>query len=170
MDYLVKSGNPEKQRTGCVIVGVFDRRKPSVPAATLDRAAGGALGRALRRGDLDGKSGQTLALHALPKLHCDRVLLVGTARPGLPDRWASGVDRLDHAHRMLLRRLGPKDLVRLLAIQVAANYPTYVDVGDVPGDVLDAKKRELLDARARLAVRIVSMPCSSHRGGLGAQI
>jgi leucyl aminopeptidase len=80
MDYFVKSGNPEKQRAGCVVVGVFDRRKPSAPAATLDRAAAGALGRALRRGDLDGKAGQTLVLHGVPKVYCDRVLLVGLGR------------------------------------------------------------------------------------------
>jgi elongation factor Ts len=37
-------------------------------------------------------------------------------------------------------------LVRDLAIQVAATYPTYVDVTDIPADVLDAKRAELLAA------------------------
>ncbi len=80
MHHLVKSGNPAKQRAGCVIVGVFDRRAPSDPAAALDKASGGALGSALRRGDLDGKPGQTLVLHHVPKLPADRVLLVGLGR------------------------------------------------------------------------------------------
>ncbi|MGH8443021.1 MAG: leucyl aminopeptidase [Nevskiaceae bacterium] len=80
MHHLVKSGNPAKQRSGCVIVGVFDRRGLTDPAAALDKASGSALGSALRRGDLDGKSGQTLLLHPLPKLSCDRVLLVGLGR------------------------------------------------------------------------------------------
>ena len=80
MHSLVKSGHPAKQRSGCVIVGVFDRRAPSEPAAALDRASGNALGSALRRGDLDGKAGQVLLLHHVPRLVADRVLLVGLGR------------------------------------------------------------------------------------------
>jgi serine/threonine protein kinase/tetratricopeptide (TPR) repeat protein len=44
-----------------------------------------------------------------------RVLLVGTGRPGLPAEWTSGLDRLGHASRISLGRLGPKDLQGLLA-------------------------------------------------------
>ncbi|MBI3172018.1 MAG: leucyl aminopeptidase, partial [Hydrocarboniphaga effusa] len=80
MNYSVKSGNPEKQRVGCVIVGIYDRRKPSEAAETLDQACGGAISSALRRGDLDGKSGRSLILHNLPHMFCDRVLLVGLGR------------------------------------------------------------------------------------------
>jgi tetratricopeptide (TPR) repeat protein len=43
-----------------------------------------------------------------------RVLLVGTARPGLDQSWLANLDRFG-AQRMALQRLGPKDLVRLLA-------------------------------------------------------
>ncbi|MGH8481217.1 MAG: M17 family peptidase N-terminal domain-containing protein, partial [Nevskiaceae bacterium] len=80
MHSLVKSGHPAKQRAGCVIVGVFDRRTLSEPAEALDKASGNALGSALRRGDLDGKAGQTLLLHHVPRLVADRVLLVGLGR------------------------------------------------------------------------------------------
>jgi leucyl aminopeptidase len=80
MQYSVKSGNPEKQRVGCVIVGVFDRRKLTEAATTLDTNCNGAIGSALRRGDLDGKAGQTLILHNLTHMFCDRVLLVGLGR------------------------------------------------------------------------------------------
>jgi len=80
MNFYVKSSNPEKQRVGCVIVGVFDRRKPTAAATALDNACGGAVGTALRRGDLDGKAGQTLVLHHVPTIYADRVLLVGLGR------------------------------------------------------------------------------------------
>jgi elongation factor Ts len=39
-----------------------------------------------------------------------------------------------------------QQLVRNLAVQVAATYPSFVDVEDIPAEVLDAKKAELLDA------------------------
>src|SRR5579863_9356709 len=80
MEYFVKSGNPEKQRVACVIVGIFERRNPTAAAATIDEASGGAIGSIMRRGDMDGKPGQTLVLHHLPGVFCDRVLLVGLGR------------------------------------------------------------------------------------------
>jgi len=39
---------------------------------------------------------------------------VGTARPGLPEDWRANLERLEHASRMELSRLGPKDLASLL--------------------------------------------------------
>jgi serine/threonine protein kinase/tetratricopeptide (TPR) repeat protein len=44
-----------------------------------------------------------------------RILLVGTARPGLPQDWLVNVERTAHVTRLPIGRLGPKDLVRLLA-------------------------------------------------------
>jgi tetratricopeptide (TPR) repeat protein len=43
-----------------------------------------------------------------------RILLIGTARPGLPETWVANLDRLEHVHRVELDRLGAKDLGRLL--------------------------------------------------------
>ena len=80
MDYSVKSGHPEKQRTACIVAGVFEPRRLSAAAQALDRAAGGALSTHLRRGDLEGRTGQTLMLHNLPGLGAERVLLVGCGR------------------------------------------------------------------------------------------
>ena len=39
-----------------------------------------------------------------------------------------------------------QELVRALAVQVAATYPRWVSVEDIPADVLDAKKAEILAA------------------------
>lgn len=80
IEYLVKSGSPEKQRVGCVVVGVFERRKPSPQAQTLDIASEGLIGKVMRRGDMDGKLGQTAMLHGLPDMFCDRILLIGCGR------------------------------------------------------------------------------------------
>jgi tetratricopeptide (TPR) repeat protein/energy-coupling factor transporter ATP-binding protein EcfA2 len=43
-----------------------------------------------------------------------RVLLVGTARPGLEEKWVASLTRLPQTGRLTVPRLGPKDLVRLL--------------------------------------------------------
>jgi leucyl aminopeptidase len=80
MDYFVKSGHAGKQRTACVIVGVFSRRKPSSAAHALDQSSGGGISSVMRRGDMDGGLGQTVLLHGLPTILADRVLLVGCGR------------------------------------------------------------------------------------------
>ncbi len=80
MQFLVKSGSPEKQQTACMIVGVFSSRKLSPTAAALDKTSRGTISKILRSGDMDGKEGQTLMLHALPRIPCARVLLVGCGK------------------------------------------------------------------------------------------
>ncbi|WP_415034275.1 leucyl aminopeptidase [Azonexus sp.] len=80
MEFSIKSGSPEKQRCGCVIVGVFEQRQLSLPAELLDKASNGALSDILRRGDMTGKAGTTLLLHNLPGSLCERVLLVGLGK------------------------------------------------------------------------------------------
>ncbi len=80
MEYFVKSGNPEKQRVACIIVGIFDRRAASEPAEVVDKASEGHLAAILRKGDMDGKLGTTLVLHGVPGVFADRVLLVGLGK------------------------------------------------------------------------------------------
>jgi leucyl aminopeptidase len=129
MHLLVKSGHPAKQRAGCVIVGVFDRRSLSEPATALDEASGNALSSALRRGDLDGKAGQTLVLHHVPKLVADRVLLVGLGRER--DFDAGAYRRACATAVRALRATGAID---------AVSYLTHLPVKgrDLPAGVRDA--------------------------------
>ncbi len=80
MEFIVKSGTPEKQRSGCIVAGVFESRKLSTVAHQIDEVSGGAISSILRRGDLEGKPGQTLLLHNVPNLPSERVLLMGCGK------------------------------------------------------------------------------------------
>jgi leucyl aminopeptidase len=80
MEFSIKSGSPEKQRSGCVVVGVFEGRKLSEAAQAIDKASRQHLSEVLRRGDLEGKLGATLLLHGVRQVPADRVLLVGLGR------------------------------------------------------------------------------------------
>jgi leucyl aminopeptidase len=80
MDFFVKSGTAEKQRSGCLVVGVFQGRKLSATAQQIDHVSGGAVTTILRRGDLEGRNGQALLLHNVPNLPSERVLLVGCGK------------------------------------------------------------------------------------------
>jgi leucyl aminopeptidase len=77
MEYSIKSGDPSKQRSACLVLGVFSKRKLSVSAESVDRASKGFLSKVLKRGDLEGKPDQSLMLYDVPGTAAQRVLLVG---------------------------------------------------------------------------------------------
>lgn len=80
MEFSIKNGNPEKQRHDCVIVGVFEGRKLSDAAKNLDDASSKAISAVLKSGDMEGKLGACLLLHALTGVAASRVLLVGLGK------------------------------------------------------------------------------------------
>lgn len=80
LEFSIKSGAPEKQRTACIVVGVFEGRKLSTPGVEVDRASEGYLAGILRSGDMEGKTGATLLLHGVPNILAERVLLVGLGK------------------------------------------------------------------------------------------
>ncbi|WP_417358885.1 leucyl aminopeptidase [Gallaecimonas pentaromativorans] len=80
MEFSVKSGSPEKQRSACIVVGVYEPRRLSPVAEQLDRISDGYISNLLRRGDLEGKVGQTLLLHHVPGVLSERVLLIGCGK------------------------------------------------------------------------------------------
>lgn len=115
MEYFVKSGNPEKQRVACVIVGVFDRRTLTNTAEIIDQVSGGAIGSVMRRGDMDGKLGQTVVLHNLPGTFADRIMLVGLGRERGFDEAA--FRKVMAASARALRNTGSIDAVNFLTHQ-----------------------------------------------------
>ncbi len=52
----------------------------------------------------------------------ERVLLIGTARHGVSDEWVSSLTRFEQTTPIALDRLGPKDLVRLLAESLGSTH------------------------------------------------
>ena len=80
MKFSIKRSSPEKQRTACAVVGVFEHRRMTETVRRLDTASGGYLSGILKQGDMDGKSGAALMLHAVPGVPCERVLLVGLGK------------------------------------------------------------------------------------------
>ncbi len=80
MEFIVKSGGPEKQRSACIVVGVFEGRKLTASARQLDQISGGGLTAILRRGDHAGSIGQSLLLHHVPNIPSERVLLIGCGK------------------------------------------------------------------------------------------
>ncbi|MDD5385134.1 MAG: leucyl aminopeptidase [Gallionella sp.] len=80
MEFSIKQSSSEKQRSGCVVVGVYEGGKLSPAAQALDKAAAHHLSDLIARGDMNGKAASTLLLHKLPGIAAERVLLVGLGK------------------------------------------------------------------------------------------
>ena len=80
MEFSIKNGNPGKQRSACVVVGVFETSVLTEAAKILDKNSNGYISGILNNGDMEGKAGSTLLLHKVPNTICKRVLLVGLGK------------------------------------------------------------------------------------------
>jgi leucyl aminopeptidase len=80
LEFSIKQGSPEKLRSACVLVGVFDGGKLSDAAQVLDKSSGHYISDIIARGDMTGKAASTLLLHNVPNTVSDRVLLLGLGK------------------------------------------------------------------------------------------
>jgi len=77
MQFQVVKAGSARQRTACAIVGIHEKASLSEAARRVDRAAGGAVSRLLRRGDFAGKGTEVFPITALRRGPAERILLVG---------------------------------------------------------------------------------------------
>jgi len=80
MEFVVKSAKASTQKTATLVLPLGDDCLLGSVAQNVDSTSGGALSTALKRGDIQGKVGQTLLLHGLHGLKAERVLLVGIGK------------------------------------------------------------------------------------------
>ncbi|MGD2111901.1 MAG: leucyl aminopeptidase [Gammaproteobacteria bacterium] len=80
MKFTIKREKPAAVKSGCVVLGIYERRKLSAAAREFDKATQGLLGDLLKGGDMDGKCGQTLLVHYPRDAASERVLLVGCGK------------------------------------------------------------------------------------------
>jgi len=95
VEFSTKAGSPEKQKSDCLVVGLFEDGKLTASASQLEAACGGLIGQIVARGDARGKAGSTLLLHHLSGCKADRVMLVGLGKQeesGIKDKiWRDAV-------------------------------------------------------------------------------
>jgi leucyl aminopeptidase len=81
MDFNIKTGQPEKLRTDCLVLAVFEKAKLPETTENIDKLSKGVISKILKQGDLEGKLGQTLVLRNVANIAADRILLVGCGKP-----------------------------------------------------------------------------------------
>ena len=80
MEFSIKQVSPEKLRSACVMVGVFEGGKLTDAAQILDKISQHYISEIIARGDMNGKTATTLLLHKVPNINSERVLLLGLGK------------------------------------------------------------------------------------------
>nr|MBF0682304.1 leucyl aminopeptidase [Pseudomonas sp.] len=115
MEYVVKTAKAPTTQTATLVLPVSEERLLGEVAQSVDAASAGLISAALKRGDLQGKPGQTLLLQQLSGVAAERVLLVGTGKADELDsrQWRKVVTAISG----VLKNLGGSDAT--LALQDA---------------------------------------------------
>ncbi|WP_305909193.1 leucyl aminopeptidase [Methylomarinum sp. Ch1-1] len=82
MDYSIETQPLDKLRSHCLIAGIYENQQLSDVASALDRLTQGTIDKVIKRGDIQGKIGETLLLNVLPDGNIERILLVGLGEKG----------------------------------------------------------------------------------------
>lgn len=80
MKFAITHHTVTKQRSECIVLGVFEESKPSLQLSITEKSVQAHIQKILDHHDIQGKAGQTLMLYHVPGLHADRVLLVGCGK------------------------------------------------------------------------------------------
>lgn len=80
MQFFVRSGKPENQKTDCAVIPWFDARSQQASFKALDKACGGVIAAAAKQGDLRSKPGQITMLTVPGKGPCRRILVAGSGK------------------------------------------------------------------------------------------
>lgn len=77
MEYKIKRGSPEKQRSACLVLAVFEHKAMSLSASIIDKTTDGIITALIKRGDITGECGEMVLLPRVDSLPAERILLVG---------------------------------------------------------------------------------------------
>ena len=83
MEFVVKSGAADKQKTACLVVGTHQKADSDTITA-IDKISDSLVSNLLKRGDLKHKTGQTLLIQHAPGLACERLLLASMGEENKP--------------------------------------------------------------------------------------
>ncbi len=77
MDIRVKITQAETQKTACMVLAIHEKRQLSPSAKLVDAICGQRISALVKKGDFDGKLGQTQLLDNPKGISAERILLIG---------------------------------------------------------------------------------------------
>ncbi|MGH8250356.1 MAG: leucyl aminopeptidase [Steroidobacteraceae bacterium] len=173
MQFHATGASAAGQRTACAVVGIHENAAMTAAARELDRAAGGAIARLLKRGDFSGKSGEVLPIVATRRGPAERLLLVGLGpRSGFARK---AYRRAVFAATQWLTKGGANNALLYLAAEPVPGIDTYYAVRQAVESVSNALYRipDLKTGRkpprpklARLGIAVPAAELAAARRGI----
>ncbi|AYN24702.1 leucyl aminopeptidase [Buchnera aphidicola] len=90
MKFFIKNSSLEKEKSDCIIIFVFKFCEFTHLKNHLNAFSSSYINNFIRRGDMQGKIGQTLLLHDVPNITSKRMLLVGCGDKNTLNRYYLG--------------------------------------------------------------------------------
>lgn len=149
MDFKIISSTIGKQRSACLVVGVHESGGLSASAKHLNKASRNSIARILKKGDIKGKSGETLLLHDVANTTAERVLLVGCGKD-------------DELNDQQFRKIATAATAALDKIGVKESV-SYLGELKVSGRDLPWKIRQMVEACCDTLYRFEEMKSKSQR-------
>ena len=118
MEFAVKSGAIEKQKTACLVLGTH-KKNVSDSVKAVDTAGSGLITGILKRGDLKTKPGSSLMLPHVSGLSCERLLLLALGEKNEPLKESDFKKLLDELASQLKNSTGKDALIALEGLDVA---------------------------------------------------
>ena len=178
MDFSIKAFNTKnaiaEQKTGCVVIGVFENNKLSAQAKLLDGK--GLVSAALKSGDITGKAGSTLLLHPAAG-QAKRILLIGLGPEGsISDRnFISAAQAVARS----LTNLGSADALLALPVNEVQGRDAAWSIrtlvlslreGVYRADALKSKKEDVTNGVKRVALGVDGSLQAAARQSLAQSI
>ena len=136
MKYNLTRSDPTTLKTDCLVVGILAEGKLTPSAEKADRANQGLVRRLVRRGDIQGKCGETLIVPHLSSTTPQRLLLVGLGKAS-----TSGIAEFKQAADAAARalsRLPVQNAVITLAEAVISDLDVHARVRLLASSITDA--------------------------------
>ena len=125
MKYVTTTSKASNRSTNCLIVGIYERGKPGVGAADIDKASGGELSRRYKSGDLPAGIGDATVLTGITGVKAERVVVAGLGKPGELD--LAGFRKAVAAATGAVSRTKAKQLINYVTLEdVNGGTPYYL--------------------------------------------
>ncbi len=143
MRVTVKVGQPAKEATEALVIGLFENGLAPQASIRLDEVLGGMIGDLIDSGDFSGKADQSSLLYPRGAIPARRVLVIGLGKKEKFDletvRQSIG-KACSKIQKMGIKRAG-KEVVDEV-IEAMSSWEQYAEEANVPIDKIESIRRQ----------------------------
>lgn len=126
MKFFIKNSLLEEEKTDCIIIGIFEFCEFTCENNYFNESVCNYINNFIKRGDIQGKIGQTLLLYNIPHILSKRILLVGCGKKDNLNRY--NLSKIVKESMKILNKFSIKNILFSLIGLNIKNCDTYWSV------------------------------------------